>query len=606
MPGFSSGDSRYHVGVFPGKREDVALPFPLSMQAAEQYRMAFRFVRQEQPQRGLQTLDHLTDAVLKADVQAEAYLRVSAHPSVGALASWLKHYPHLPDAPALQVLEHRLSAPHAVTPELGPIMPLDDVRASSEDGALVSWGGASRNAKLEKTIQDKASHGRDGAKEALHLIETARGMPPQYAAYLYGDVALSLLSQGDVAEAGRIGGNGFERGKKKISYPAYVAGLALWELHDFSGAYSHFNDAANAPGIDGEQQAAASFWAARVAERMEAPHTYEVWLKRAAVHAESLYGLLAAQRLGKGQHKPSSLSGRLSNIGMRGAEAILTRVDVDAVMSMAEGRHFFALLQVGEQGRAEILARSMWGEALSDPMRARSLQLVVHRAGMWALSEQMAHILQNTAPQELRETVEPLPVLKPRHGFKLNPALVYAVARMESNFNGNALSSAGAYGMMQIRPQTAGFIVATYITHDPRNPAAVPVPVDMPHRLKDVSYNLEVGQLYMQYLAASVARGEGHEAKAEQADLLRVLASYNAGPQAITRWENTQKLTSDDPLYYIETLPNGETRRYVHNVLKTAWLYAHRMGKSAPSLKSLSEGKWPSFHREETVRESPS
>lgn len=607
LSGSSSDESRYHtIFSFP-QREEVSLPRPLSEPVAAQYRDAFRLVREDQYKQAFQRLSAVSDSVLKSDVQAEGYLRVSYQARPQELRAWLQAHSHLPDAPAVQVLETQLSS-HTISAEtaLKPVAPLDVAQAASEEENFAPWGNAGPNARLDRTVQDKASHGVKGAQDALHVIETTQGMRPEYAAYLYGHVALCLLSQGEIEEAAHVGLRGFERGQQKVGFPAYVAGLAFWYQQDFPAAYEHFSEAANAPIIKGDQQAAAAFWAARVAEHTQPTHVYDVWLRRAAVHAESLYGLLAAQRLEQAKHEASPLSGHLSSVGLKGAEAALTHVDLDAVMSMEEGRHFFALLQVGEQGRAEMLARSMWSVALSDPVRARSLQVVVHAAGMWALADQMEHILRNVAPQELQETVEPLPVLKPRHGFKLNPALVYAVARMESNFDGNALSPAGAYGMMQIRPQTAGFIVASYINHDTRNPATVPVPVDMPRRLKDVSYNLELGQLYMKYLASSVARNEGQDTTTEQADLLRVLASYNAGPQAITRWESTQKLSSNDPLYYIETLPNVETRHYVRNVLKTAWLYAHRMRESSPSLKSLSEGKWPSFRREEALRESPS
>lgn len=52
----------------------------------------------------------------------------------------------------------------------------------------------------------------------------------------------------------------------------------------------------------------------------------------------------------------------------------------------------------------------------------------------------------------------PIPNLKPKNGFKMNPALVYALTRLESNFNSKAISQNGAMGLMQIMPVTAKYI----------------------------------------------------------------------------------------------------------------------------------------------------
>lgn len=588
-------------------RQEASFPRPLGVNDAQIYKTAFQLVRCGRVQRALQPLESMDNSILVGDIQAEAYLRAGEHPSAEQLSAWIEKNTNSPDAPAIKLTWKRLSAANENVQELDPILPLDDVRSSFDNGSMaLAEKSINRNPRIDRAVQENASHGVAGAIQAVHIIDTTPGISFDYAGQLYGDVALVLLTRGETQAAYKIGTSGFDKGKKRIGAPAFIAGLAAWHEQRFSDAYSFFSAAANAPIIDSEQKAAASFWAARTAKPAQAPYSYVVWLRRAAIHAESLYGLLAAKQLEDVNHEHSSLSGMLSTVGLHGARSFVARADIDAVMSMKEGHHLFSLLQIGEQGRAEILARHMWKDVIFDPMRAHSLQLIVQSAGMYALSVQMSHLLEKVEFQGLKESVDPLPVLKPKNGFKLHPSLVYAVARMESNFNGDALSPAGAYGIMQIRPQTAGYIAAVYIDHVQRNPAAISVPADMTQRLKDVSYNLEVGQLYMKYLAVSVAKGKGNKAIAGQADLLRVLASYNAGPQAIIRWENNQKNLSKDPLYYIETLPSAETRQYVHNVLKTTWLYAHRMKHAAPSLKSLSKGEWPSFGREEVVQDSPS
>ena len=52
----------------------------------------------------------------------------------------------------------------------------------------------------------------------------------------------------------------------------------------------------------------------------------------------------------------------------------------------------------------------------------------------------------------------PTPIWKPKKGFSLEPALLYAFMHQESMFNSSAKSRRGAMGLMQIMPSTAKFI----------------------------------------------------------------------------------------------------------------------------------------------------
>ena len=52
----------------------------------------------------------------------------------------------------------------------------------------------------------------------------------------------------------------------------------------------------------------------------------------------------------------------------------------------------------------------------------------------------------------------PVPRLRPAGGFSIDPTLVYALTRLESNFDPAATSPAGARGLMQIMPATAQYI----------------------------------------------------------------------------------------------------------------------------------------------------
>ena len=112
----------------------------------------------------------------------------------------------------------------------------------------------------------------------------------------------------------------------------------------------------------------------------------------------------------------------------------------------------------------------------------------------------------------------PVPELYPAGGFTLNKGLVYAFVRQESRFNPYAVSSAGAVGLMQLRPAAA----ARAAGDDKLSENIIP--------LFDGPTNLRIGQDHIAWL---MERGLGGGPEAY--DLLRVVAAYNAGAGTVLK-----------------------------------------------------------------------
>jgi len=128
--------------------------------------------------------------------------------------------------------------------------------------------------------------------------------------------------------------------------------------------------------------------------------------------------------------------------------------------------------------------------------------------------------------------------------YNLDPFLVLAVMRQESLYQVDIVSFADARGLMQIIPPTGETIA--------RN---LGVEAFTPEALNDPETNVAFGSWYLHSL---IQRSDG--------DLVRVLASYNAGESRSDRWwEKTRDLDIDER---IESIPFRETRGYVKKVLR--------------------------------------
>jgi soluble lytic murein transglycosylase len=158
-----------------------------------------------------------------------------------------------------------------------------------------------------------------------------------------------------------------------------------------------------------------------------------------------------------------------------------------------------------------------------------------------------------SAPLEFWKYAFPLPYRAELERFAkangLDPFLVAALIRQESEFNPKAVSPANARGLTQILPGTGRELsrklrVKTYAT------ASLFVP----------AVNLQLGTFYLKTIVDNL--GGRWEA---------ALAAYNAGPSRARAWSSWGEFR--EPAEFIETVPFAETRNYIQTVLRNADTY---------------------------------
>lgn len=134
--------------------------------------------------------------------------------------------------------------------------------------------------------------------------------------------------------------------------------------------------------------------------------------------------------------------------------------------------------------------------------------------------------------------------------FKLSPILLFSVIHQESRFGTQAVSTAGARGLMQLMPVTAEQIATEtgFLTEFSADDLDVPF------------YNLELGA---NYLARQLFVFGG--------DPYLALAAYNAGPGNVMRWQELSKNADQD--LFLSTIRFLETRVYVRRITEIHNLY---------------------------------
>jgi soluble lytic murein transglycosylase len=137
----------------------------------------------------------------------------------------------------------------------------------------------------------------------------------------------------------------------------------------------------------------------------------------------------------------------------------------------------------------------------------------------------------------------------------VDPALLFGIARQESRFAPDIVSSAGAVGLMQLMPPTARWVAKQLNRAD-----------YSPSQIADVQLNTQFGAFYFRYW---LDRLDGVPALAA--------AAYNAGPARAQAWRPGAAL---EGAAWVESIPFNETREYVKRVLANTMLYAHLLNQT--------------------------
>ena len=366
---------------------------------------------------------------------------------------------------------------------------------------------------------------------------------PEYWASKRRSIARQMMADGDYKGA-------YEIASSHYLAPTHVAFadlewmsgyLALRRLADPDRAIEHFQALLEA--VDSPiSLARAGYWLGRTYEAKGEARAAEISYEEAARHSTAYYGLLAAEKLGQ---RPSYPIYRIPQDAWKQAEFTHSDVFHAGLLSLSINELYLAerfFVQLSEELTLEelILLGSML-EQLNQPHLA--LRIAKHGLRMGELA---FNAYFPTHPMS-------------DYGLPVDPVLVLSIARRESEFDPEAVSRAGASGLLQLMPGTATEMAGK-----------LDLASDQQRLVQDWRYNAALGSAYLAELAG---RFDGN--------VVLIAAAYNAGPNRVDQWLQSMgdpRNGNIDVVDWVESIPYRETRNYVMRVSESLPAYRARLG----------------------------
>ena len=279
------------------------------------------------------------------------------------------------------------------------------------------------------------------------------------------------------------------------------------------------------------------YWAGRASLAAGRPADASAYFQRAAQYPELFYGQLALERLGRAVPAPGYAPPVAAGDPTRAA--------------FAQNRLVRATRQMMYGGRANeqmMFVRAL-AESLNTPTEKSLAMEMSRQVGRQDLAVWVARASRNNG--EAFYVRDAFPTL--RHQPRTSWSLAHGITRQESSFDVNAVSHAGARGLMQLMPGTAreqaGKLGVGYSSS----------------RIHDPAFNVMLGSAYFQRMLNTW-----------NGSVPLAVASYNAGPGNVRKWINAYgdpRTNQVDVIGWIEAIPFTETKGYVQRVIENSVVY---------------------------------
>jgi soluble lytic murein transglycosylase len=373
-------------------------------------------------------------------------------------------------------------------------------------------------------------------------------------------LARRALSKGMISTAYRGASNhGLTEGADFAEAEWLSGWISLRFLNEFDMALEHFEHMYKSVNFP-ISRARGAYWAGRAKEAMGEIEAANDWFAIASNHPTTYYGQLAYGKLYPGDNLQPFKNPKIEIVHN---DAFESHELVQVVRMLSEIKEY-ELIRPFIHHLYDLNSKPawrLWTAHLAWKSQREDLAVWIAKR-----SSQEGVELPSIAYPVL--TPPPLPHQLTTSSPELS--FVLALIRQESAFRVNAISPAGARGLMQLMPRTAKNVSKhaklryskSRLTHDP-------------------NYNMILGQTYLAELL-----------KRQNNSYVLALVSYNAGPSRARRWikDHGDLRNKDvDAIDWVEMIPFDETRNYVQRVMENLHVYRTRLAEADVALAPESD-----------------
>jgi len=318
---------------------------------------------------------------------------------------------------------------------------------------------------------------------------------------------------------------------------------------------------------DSEYEPQALYWLGRAGELSQPSEAQQYYRKLCQRNRFTYYCQLARERMkGLGQEpilEVTVASSEPSTDGETAAPAV-TRADI---AQQTAYRRAIELKTLGLDADAAHEVAVLTERYSREPDALVALSTMLNEVGAYHQALRLARARFRDQLERTGGTIAPslwnvayptglLPTIKLQGAKGVDPYLIAAIIREESQYDVKAVSRVGAIGLMQVMPATANTVAQR-----------VGLPAVGREDLFDQETNIRIGVRYVEQLLEQFS-----------GNLVYTIASYNAGPLAVGNWITQYRGQGEDE--FVELIPYQETRQYVKRVLRSYREYVRLGGLS--------------------------
>ena len=412
---------------------------------------------------------------------------------------------------------------------------------------------AVRNDPLALYARIRALRTADKTNEAAKLLLSAPRSPGKLVDPNAWWIERRLISRALIEEhkyklayqiaAGHSGESATYRAEAEF----HAGWYALEFLHDPRTAARHFAEIA-AIASRPLSLSRAEYWQGRAAAAAGDKAKAATFFRRAGAYPTTFYGQLALARLGDRRltlsHPPTPTAADRARFANREMVKVIQH-----------------LTAAGRTRYVGLFYRHL-ADVLPDAAEIALLAAMADKDGEYQVALQIGKTasLRGMPVDSLAFPIAAIPASAKTP--KVEKSVVYAVARQESAFNTDAISRAGARGLLQLMPATARHVAKS-----------LGLKYSKARLTSDPAYNATLGAAHLGELVNDFG-----------GSYVMTFAAYNAGASRVAQWVKQHGDPRDpkvDVVDWIELIPFTETRNYVQRIMENLQVYRARLGEPA-------------------------